>query len=76
MEVGAQTGPMPILTAVEEQKLVDYAFEVSKIGSGQTKQQILTMVQRILKKDGQKNPFKDDKLGKKWRQLLFNSTLK
>jgi len=31
---------------------VDYAFEMSKIGYGQTKQQILAMVQKILKKDG------------------------
>jgi len=71
VEVGAQTGPTPILTAAEEQKLVDYAFEMSKIGYGQTKQQILTMVQKILKKDGRLNPFKDDRPGKKWWQLFL-----
>ena len=44
MEVGAQTRPIPILTAAEEQKLIDYAFKMSKIGYGQAKQQKFTMV--------------------------------
>ena len=44
VEVGAQTRPIPILTAAEEQKLIDYAFKMSKIGYGQAKQQKFTMV--------------------------------
>ena len=44
VEVGAQIRPMPILTAAKEQKLIDYAFKMSKIGYGQIKQQKFTMV--------------------------------
>jgi len=44
---------------------------MSKIGYGQTKQQILTMVQKNLKKDDRLNPLKDDRPGKKWWQLFI-----
>ena len=47
MEIGCKPGPSFILTAAEEQRLVDYALEMSKIGYGQTNEQILLKVQKI-----------------------------
>jgi len=38
VEIGCKPGRPRILTAAEEQKLVDFALEIAKIGYGQTKE--------------------------------------
>ena len=70
VEVGRKPGPPSVLSIAEEKKLVEYAIEMSRIGYGRTKQQILETVQKILKKDGRENPFRDDKPGNKWWKLF------
>lgn len=65
VEIGCKPGP----------KLVEYAFEMSRIGYGHTRQQILESVQMILLpdivlKDGRENPFHNNKPGKKWWRLF------
>lgn len=71
VEFGARPGPLSILTAAEEQIIVEYAIEMSRIGYGKTREQILEMVKKIIDKDGRPNPFKDNMPGKKWWQLFM-----
>ena len=70
VEIGQRSGPLPVLTPAEEKKLVQYTFNVSAIGYGQTREQVLEMVRKIVEKDGRSNPFKDNKPGKKWWKLF------
>ena len=58
IEVGAKQGPPTVLTAAEEEKLVQYAVHMSRIGYGRTKEQILDVVQALVKKDGRPNPLR------------------
>ena len=59
-----------MLTAAEEDKLVQYAVHMSRIGYGCTKEQILDVVQALVKKDGRPNPFTNDRPGKRWWELF------
>ncbi|XP_030854234.1 uncharacterized protein LOC115929451 [Strongylocentrotus purpuratus] len=70
-------GPSPYLTMAEEAKIATWAIQMSRIGYGRTKPQILQMAQRIIRDDGRPNPFKDDKPGKNWfsRFMTRNPTL-
>jgi len=58
-------GPSPYLTEAEEQKLVEWAIEMGKIGYGWTREQ-MTMVKNLLDKDGRQNPFVNNRPGKDW----------
>ena len=51
------------MTTAEEEKLVQYVVEMSRIGYGCTKQQVQDMVQAIIEKDGRPNPFTNDRPG-------------
>ncbi|KAJ8304124.1 hypothetical protein KUTeg_017707 [Tegillarca granosa] len=55
-----------ILTEAEETRLVGWISEMSRIGFGRTKQELLTTVKNILDKDGRPNPFTDNRPGKDW----------
>ena len=46
VEFGCRPGLSLILTAAEEQKIVDYAIEISKIGYGLTREKFLEMVKK------------------------------
>ena len=70
IEVGAKQGPPTVLTAAEEEKLVQYAVHMSRIGYGRTKEQILDVVQALVKEDGRPNPFTNDHPGKRWWELF------
>ena len=70
LKVGAKCGPTSILTAEEEQKLVDYVVHMSKIGYGCTRDQLLEIVHKMVVKDGRKNPFTNDKPVIKWWTLF------
>ena len=71
VEFGCRPGPSSILTAAEEQKIVDYAVEMSKIGYGLTREKILEMVKKMLDKDGRPNAFKGNLPGRKWWKLFM-----
>ena len=70
IEVGAKQGPPTVLTAAEEERLVQYAVHMSRIGYGRTKEQILNVVQALVKEDGRPNPFTNDRPGKRWWELF------
>ena len=65
-EIGSTRGPPTILTPDEERKIVDWAVEMSQIGYGRTKEQILLAVQKIVVADKRPNPFTNDRSGNKW----------
>ena len=65
LEVGGKQGPPSVLTAADEERLVHCAVHMSHIGYGHTKEQILDVVQALVKKDGRPNPFTNDQPGKK-----------
>ena len=47
---GIKPGPEPYLTAEEEDELATFLIEVCKMGHGKTKQEVLLIVQKTLKK--------------------------
>lgn len=65
-EIGSTRGPPTILTAAEEKKLADWALEMSRIGYGRTKEQILLAVQQIVAADKRPTPFTGGRPGNKW----------
>ena len=66
LKLGSRPGPSSVLTTAEEQKLVEYAVEMSHTGYDCTKQKILDMVQVMVEKSGQKNPFVNNRPDEKW----------
>ncbi|XP_072182178.1 uncharacterized protein [Diadema setosum] len=59
-------GPLPFLTKAEEARIAKWAVQMSRIGYCRNKQQILKMVQDIIRSEGRKTPFKDHKPGNNW----------
>lgn len=62
----ARSGPSPVLSESEENQLVEWLINMAKIGYGQTRQQLLLTVKKILDHDGRKTPFKNNLPGKDW----------
>ena len=52
--------------------IVEYAIEMSRIGYGRTREQILEIVKKVIDKDERPNPFKHNKPGRKWWKLFKN----
>ena len=50
VEHGSKPGPAPYLTEDEEAELAKFLIEVSEIGYGKTKQEVIMIVQKTLKK--------------------------
>jgi hypothetical protein len=71
VEFGKKPGPPSISTAAEEQKIVEYAIEMGRIGYGLTRERVLEMVKKIIDKDGRPNPFKNNYPGRKWWRLFL-----
>ena len=65
-DIDRRPGPATILTAEEEHKLVQWCIEMAAIGYGQTRQQLIEMVRKIMDTTGRPNPFKDNRPGKDW----------
>ena len=70
IELGSRPGPRSILTTAEEEQLVQYVVEMSRIGYGCTKQQVQDMVQAIIEKNNRPNPFTNNRPGEKWWKLF------
>lgn len=67
---GSRRCPTPYLSEAEEQELADWAIEMGRIGYGCTREQILTMVKKLLEKDGWQNLSFDNLPRKDWLLLL------
>jgi len=76
LQIGARRGPASILSAEEEQRIVDYAVHMGQIGYGRTREQIFDIVAAIVSKDGHPNPFVNGWPGHKWWALFTSGTLK
>ena len=70
LQIGAKRGPASVLSAEEEQRLVDYAVHMGQIGYGRTREQLFDIVAKIVSKDGCLNPFVDGRPGRKWWALF------
>ena len=70
LQIGARRGPASILPPEEEQRIVDYAVHMGKIGYGRTHEQIFDIVAAIVSKDGRPNPFVNGRPGRKWWPLF------
>lgn len=68
LQIGARRGPASILSAEEEQRIVDYAVHMGQIGYGRTREQIFDIVAAIVSKDGRP--------GRKWWALFTKRHLK
>ncbi len=53
----SRPGPKPVLSKQEEGELVQWIKKMSEIGYGQCRQQVCTMVKRLLDQNGHTNPF-------------------
>ena len=65
---GSKSGPMPYLTEEEDQELAGFLKQVSRIGYGKTKKEILAIVQKTVEKKG---PLKDKFNGEGWWQRFM-----
>jgi len=59
-------GPSTILSLNEEDKIVNWILAKAKVGFPVHPENIKDSIQKILKSFPRKNPFKDDRPGKKW----------
>ena len=63
----AKAGPDPVLTQDKEQKLATWCAEMANIGYGQTRNELLNMVKRILDNDpSRESKFINNRPGKDW----------
>lgn len=65
-EVESRQGPNTVLSGEEEKRLAKWIVDMSKIGYGLSKHELLDNVKIILKADDRKNPFKGGRPGKDW----------
>ena len=63
---GFKRGPPTVLSEAEETMLAEWAINMSNIGYGRTREQVLEIVKTILDKDGRKTPFVDNLPGRDW----------
>ena len=61
-------GAKPILTADEEQKIVEWIQYKAERGFPTDKEELLDWVQAYMKSLNRENPFKDDRPGRRWFQ--------
>ena len=67
----AAVGAKPVLNEAEEARVVGWALHMSKIGYGRTRQELCTVIKKILDADGRPNPFVDNRPGRKWLKRFF-----
>ncbi|XP_046568265.1 uncharacterized protein LOC124276668 [Haliotis rubra] len=63
---GTKCGHKTVFSETEENRLADWVVDMSRIGYGRTREELLTTVQNILDVDNRVNPFKNNKPGKDW----------
>ena len=57
-------GPSPVLTKAEEDSLATFCIKLLKCGFPINRDDLMDIVQRVIKDDGRKNPFTEDRPGK------------
>ena len=63
---GRQMGPNPVLTRAEEASLTTFCIKLLKCGFPINRNDLLDIVQKVVKEDKRKTPFTDDRPGKYW----------
>lgn len=66
VEKPRKMGPDTVLSLAEENELVKWLVDLAKCGFPQKPSDLLNMVQKILREDKRKTPFKDCLPGKTW----------
>lgn len=66
-----EMGPPTVLTNDEEKRVEDWIIGKAKIGNPIHAEEVKDTVQKILKDTRKKNPFHNDRPGKKWMELFF-----
>lgn len=69
-------GPRTILSAEEESKLEKWIINKAKVGFPMHSEMVKAAIRSVLKEDGRKNPFVDDRPEKKWLSLFLKRKLK
>lgn len=64
--INCHTGLNTTLSVNEEKRLADWLVDMSKIGYGRSKQELLDIVQKIIQADSRSTRFKDQRPGKDW----------
>ena len=71
MKHGTKPGPVAYLDPSEEEELVNFLFECSRVGYGKTKREVLQMVEAAAKKEGRS----DQRPHKRWLVVSFLSKM-
>lgn len=70
-EMGKKSGAPTVLTKNEEDALVKWAISLGKTGFPVSKTQLIESITLIMKTVSRKNPFTDNKPGRKWYSLFL-----
>jgi hypothetical protein len=62
----SRSGPKSVLSETDENIIVEWLINMAKIGYGQTRQQLLSAVKKVMDQDGRQTPFKNNLPGKDW----------
>ena len=66
LKEGRSMGPNPVLTRAEEASLTTFCIKLLKCGFPINRDDLLDIVQKVVKEDKRKTPFTDDRPGKYW----------
>lgn len=66
VEVGCRPGPATVLTEEEEDHLYRYLIQMSDMGFGLSREDVLRLAYNIAEKSLRKHPFNDGKAGRGW----------
>ena len=64
--LGCRPGPNPVLTVNAEERLVNYIVNMSEMGFGLSRQEVMCLAFQIAEKSGINHPFRDGTAGRKW----------
>jgi hypothetical protein len=64
--VDCKPGPPTVLTPDEEVKLVNYIIDMSDMGFGLTRQDVMRIAYQIVTKSGRPHPFQNGSAGRSW----------
>jgi hypothetical protein len=66
VKVDCRPGPNTILTTAEESQLVKYIIDMSDMGYGLSREDVMVMGFKIAERAGRQHPFKDGTAGRGW----------
>ena len=71
-EIGCRKIHNTVLSSRKEDILASWLIDMSKIGYGRSRKELIEMVQNIVRVDGRPNPFTNDPPGKDWFYGFMN----